>query len=60
MSFSHDVKTELTQQIGPDKHCQMAELAAMMSFSGQFGMVGPGQYMIFKSGTNGRIVSGIW
>lgn len=46
MSFSHDVKTELTQQIGPDKHCQMAELAAMMSFSGQFGMVGPGQYMI--------------
>ena len=46
MSFSHEVKAELAKTISPAKHCQMAELAAMMSFAGQYGQIGAGQYMI--------------
>ena len=37
MSFSHDVKEELAKHIGSARHCQMAELAAILNFSGQFG-----------------------
>lgn len=37
MSFSADVKEELTRHISSARHCQIAELAAMMHFGGQFG-----------------------
>lgn len=37
MSFSANVKEELTKIISPARHCQIAELAAMMHLSGQFG-----------------------
>lgn len=37
MSFSADVKEELTKHISSARHCQIAELAAMMHFGGQFG-----------------------
>lgn len=37
MSFSADVKEELTKHISSARHCQIAELAAMMHFAGQFG-----------------------
>ncbi len=37
MSFSGDVKEELARQINSARHCQIAELAALMHFAGQFG-----------------------
>ena len=46
MSFSHEVKTELSKHISSARHCQLAELAAIMSFAGQYGKVGEGQYMV--------------
>ncbi len=46
MSFSREVKEELAGHIGGPSHCQMAELAAMMSFSGQYGRDSGGLYTI--------------
>lgn len=46
MSFSHEVKAELAKQIHSARHCQIAELAAMISFAGQYGRTETGQYMI--------------
>lgn len=46
MSFSHEVKEELSKHISPARHCQIAELAAILSFSGQYGRTEAGQYMI--------------
>ena len=37
MSFSSDVKEELTRHIGSARHCQIAELAAVLHYGGQFG-----------------------
>ena len=34
MSFSGTVKEELTSQLSPARHCQLAELAALIRFSG--------------------------
>ncbi len=46
MSFSHEVKTELSKHISLARHCQIAELAAMMSFAGQYGKLGADRYMV--------------
>lgn len=46
MSFSHDVKEELAKQVSPARHCQIAELAAMLHFSGQFGRDSEGRYTV--------------
>ena len=35
MSFSREVKEELEKQIGKSRHCQLAELSALVSFCGQ-------------------------
>ena len=37
MSFSSEVKEELAKQMSGARHCQIAELSALMHFSGQFG-----------------------
>ena len=37
MSFSSEVKEELAKRISPGRHCQIAELAAIMNFCGQYG-----------------------
>lgn len=37
MSFSAEVKEELAKHISPARHCQIAELSAIMHFSGQYG-----------------------
>jgi len=37
MSFSSDVKRELAKRISPARHCQIAELAAIVNFCGQYG-----------------------
>lgn len=37
MSFSAEVKDELARHISPARHCQIAELSAIMHFCGQYG-----------------------
>ncbi|MDE6675480.1 MAG: DNA-binding protein WhiA [Acetatifactor sp.] len=46
MSFSREVKEELAGVTGSAGHCQKAELAAMMSLSGQYGRDSEGLYTI--------------
>jgi len=46
MSFSSDVKDELGRQINPARHCQMAELAALLNFCGNYGKDKAGRYTI--------------
>lgn len=46
MSFSGEVKEELAKHISPARHCQLAELAAVVSFCGQFGRDKEGGYTI--------------
>lgn len=46
MSFSADVKEELTRHISSARHCQIAELAAMMHFDGQYGEAEDGGLII--------------
>ena len=36
MSFSAEVKEELAKHISPARHCQMAELSAMLHYAGQY------------------------
>ena len=38
MSFSGEVKKELAKRISPARHCQIAELAALMNLCGVYGM----------------------
>ena len=56
MSFSREVKEELEKHIGQARHCQMAELAAIMSFSGQFGRISENQYTIGFQTENATVV----
>ena len=35
MSFSGEVKEELAKQLSRSRHCQLAELAAMIHFAGR-------------------------
>ena len=37
MSFSSQVKEELSRQFQPGRHCQIAEIAAILSFAGRLG-----------------------
>lgn len=46
MSFSSEVKEELAKHISPARHCQIAELAAMMNYCGQYGRSREGNYTI--------------
>lgn len=46
MSFSREVKEELAGLISNAGHCRRAELAAMMSLSGQYGIDSEGLYTI--------------
>ncbi len=46
MSFSSEVKDELAKHISPARHCQIAELAALLNFCGQFGRDSEGRYTI--------------
>ena len=46
MSFSGEVKEELSRHISPARHCQIAELAAMMNYCGQYGRGSDGSYTI--------------
>ena len=46
MSFSSEVKEELAKHISPARHCQIAELAAIMNYCGQYGRDREGNYTI--------------
>lgn len=46
MSFSQNVKEELAKHMGAARHCQLAELAAMLHFCGQYGRDKDGCYTI--------------
>lgn len=46
MSFSSEVKEELAKHISPARHCQIAELAAMVNLCGQIGRDADGNYTI--------------
>ena len=58
MSFSSEVKEELAKKISPARHCQMAELAAIMSFCGQYGrQEGSGLYVVGFQTENEAVVT---
>lgn len=46
MSFSHEVKEELVKHMGTARHCQLAELAAILHFCGQYGRDSDGYFTI--------------
>lgn len=46
MSFSAEVKEELSKHIGSARHCQIAELSAIMHFCGQYGQDRDGNLML--------------
>ena len=46
MSFSYEVKEELVKHMGTARHCQLAELAAILHFCGQYGRDAEGAFTI--------------
>ena len=56
MSFSSEVKGELAKHISPARHCQIAELAAIMNFCGQYGRDSEGNYTIGFQTENEEVV----
>ena len=56
MSFSSEVKEELAKRISPARHCQIAELAAIMHFCGQYGRDNNGCYTIGFQTENPTVV----
>lgn len=46
MSFSREVKEELAKIISPARHCQIAEMAAILNFCGQYGQDKDGRFHI--------------
>lgn len=49
MSFSSEVKAELLAQVGSARHCQLAELAGMLSGAGRIHMQENKMYLIFTT-----------
>ena len=56
MSFSSQLKEELAKHISPARHCQIAELAAILHFCGQYGRDGTGLYTIGFQTENESVV----
>ncbi len=56
MSFSSDVKEELAKNISNARHCQIAELSAIMHFTGQYGMDRDGCFTIGFQTENEAVV----
>ncbi|MBP5668955.1 MAG: DNA-binding protein WhiA [Lachnospiraceae bacterium] len=56
MSFSGEVKQELAGKVSPARHCQLAELAAILHFCGEFGRDDAGRFCIGLQTENERIV----
>ncbi len=56
MSFSSDVREELAKHVGSGRHCQLAELSAMMHFCGQYGENSDGSLRIGFQTENETVV----
>lgn len=56
MSFSGEVKEELAKHFSPARHCQIAELAAILHFCGQYGRDENGFYTIGLQTENETVV----
>ncbi len=56
MSFSSEVKEELSKRISPARHCQIAELAALLHFCGQYGRDENGLFTIGFQTENEAVV----
>ena len=56
MSFSHEVKEELVKHMGSARHCQLAELAAILHFCGQYGRDSEGYFTIGFQVENATVV----
>ena len=56
MSFSSEVKGELAKHISSARHCQIAELAALMHFCGQYGRDEKGAFVIGFQTENEAVV----
>ena len=56
MSFSGEVKEELAKHISPARHCQIAELAAILHYCGQYGRDDDGFYTIGFQTENEAVV----
>ena len=56
MSFSAEVKEELAKHIVPARHCQIAELAALMNYIGQYGRDEKGNFTIGFQTENEAVV----
>ncbi len=56
MSFSGEVKEELSRHISSARHCQIAELAAIMHFCGQYGRDARGNFTIGFLSENEAVV----
>ncbi len=56
MSFSREVKEELARQSDTARHCQIAELAAILHFCGQLGRDGEGHYTLGFQTENEAVV----
>lgn len=56
MSFSAEVKEELSKHISQARHCQIAELSAIMHFSGQYGQDKDGNLTIGFQTENEAVV----
>ena len=46
MSFSSKIKDELSRQLSPARHCQIAEIAAILSLCGRIQISGDERYSI--------------
>ena len=49
MSFSGEVKEELTKHVSASRHCQIAELAALIHFCGAFKEIGGAPVLCFQT-----------
>lgn len=56
MSFSSEIKEELAKHISPGRHCQIAELAAILNFAGQYGKGQNEKYTIGVQTENESVV----
>ncbi len=56
MSFSSEVKEELAKHISGARHCQLAELAALLSLCGQCGKNATGEYTVGFQTENEAVV----
>jgi DNA-binding protein WhiA len=52
MSFSSEVKEELSKRIGSSRHCQLAELAAIISLIGRVGYDADGKKVLYLQADN--------